>query len=217
MGQGAKAGILQFFDTLRVEERGSVGVTIVMPGFTESEATAGKLVGEKGDMILDSERRDVSVMCPALYLVPYFNYKERVLHCWIKWWWITDAHGEVTMWKIYCFIWCDHNDFSRVHKFLCVTKLCGDDPQAHFGPQPMAYAATVAKSAVSATLRGYRYVITPYFYTVLLLWRMIAPEIIDIMFYFQAVKSPAKPANKQVLEVTGAQKYLYTQSAQKAD
>ena len=31
-----------------------------MPGFTESEATAGKLVGEKGDMIKDSDRRDVS-------------------------------------------------------------------------------------------------------------------------------------------------------------
>ena len=31
-----------------------------MPGFTKSEATASKLVGDKGDMIKDSDRRDVS-------------------------------------------------------------------------------------------------------------------------------------------------------------
>jgi hypothetical protein len=60
--QGAKAGVLQFFDTLRVEERDNLGgITIVMPGFTESEATGGKLVDEKGDLIQDTERRDVRV------------------------------------------------------------------------------------------------------------------------------------------------------------
>ena len=62
MWQGAKAGVLQFFDTLRNEERDNLsGITIVMPGFTESEATGGKLVGEKGDMIQDTERRDVRI------------------------------------------------------------------------------------------------------------------------------------------------------------
>ena len=89
--------------------------------------------------------------------------------------------------------------------------------QAHFGTQPMAYAATVAKDAVHATVRGYRYVITPYFYTVLLLWRLIAPEMIDTLFYLQAVKNPAKPANNAVLEATGAQKYLYAKSTQKEE
>lgn len=144
---GAKAGVLQFFDTLRNEERDYLaGVTVVMPGFTESEATGGKLVGEKGDLIQDTERRD-----------------------------------------------------------------------AHFGTQPMAHAATVAKDAVHATVRGYRYVITPYFYTVMLLWRLVAPEMIDTMFYFQAVKNPGKPANKSILEATGAQKVLYAKSTQKAE
>ena len=56
-----KAVILNFFNTLRVEEKDSLSaITIVMPRFTESEATAGKLVGDKGDMIKDSDRRDVS-------------------------------------------------------------------------------------------------------------------------------------------------------------
>jgi hypothetical protein len=81
----------------------------------------------------------------------------------------------------------------------------------------MAYASTVAKAAVHATLRGYRYVITPYFYSVLLLWRLVAPELIDLMFYSQAVKNPGNPANKQILEATGAQKYLYAKSTQKAE
>jgi short-subunit dehydrogenase len=59
--QGAKAGVLQFFDTLRVEEKDSLAaVTIVMPGLTESEATGGKLVDEKGGMVQDTQRRDVS-------------------------------------------------------------------------------------------------------------------------------------------------------------
>ena len=31
-----------------------------MSGFTKNEAMAGKLVGDKGDMIKDSDRRDVS-------------------------------------------------------------------------------------------------------------------------------------------------------------
>ena len=31
-----------------------------MPGFTESKATVGKLVGDKDGMIKDSDRRDVS-------------------------------------------------------------------------------------------------------------------------------------------------------------
>ena len=89
--------------------------------------------------------------------------------------------------------------------------------QAHFGPQPMAYASTIAKDAVFSTRRGYRYVITPYFYTVLLLWRLVAPEMLDMMFYFQTVKNPGKPANKQTLDSTGAQQFLYAKSAQKAE
>jgi len=144
---GAKAGVLQFFDTLRVEESGKVGITIVMPGFTESEATGGKLVGEKGEMIQDSDRRD-----------------------------------------------------------------------AHFGPQPMAYASTVARASVKATLRGWRYVITPYFYSALMLYRLIAPELIDLMFYNQTVRNPKKPFSKQAIEATGVNEQLYAKSTvQKGD
>lgn len=66
MWQGAKAGLLQFFDTLRVEERDSVGITIVMPGLTESEATRGKLIDEKGDMVMDQYRRDVRTLLQIL-------------------------------------------------------------------------------------------------------------------------------------------------------
>lgn len=81
----------------------------------------------------------------------------------------------------------------------------------------MAYAETVAKSAVDATLHGWRYVITPYYYTALLLYRLVVPEILDTMFYYQTVTKPKYPANKQIVDVTGAQKYLYAESTQKAE
>jgi hypothetical protein len=73
----------------------------------------------------------------------------------------------------------------------------------------MAYASTVAKASVDATLRGYRYVVTPYFYSPLLLWRIFAPEVLDKLFYSQGAKDPAKPANKKILEATKAQRVGY--------
>lgn len=144
---GAKAGVHQFFDTLRNEERGIVTITILMPGMTESEITGGKLIGEKGDITQEIPRRD-----------------------------------------------------------------------AHFGTQPMAYPSKVAQDAVYAMRRGYRYVISPYLYTMFLLYRLAAPELIDWMFYFQAVKNPENPANKTTLEQNPAlYKAVYTEGARKVD
>eukprot|EP00897_Mesotaenium_endlicherianum_P008953 jgi/Mesen1/8086/ME000434S07331 len=55
----AKLAQLQFFDTLRSEPAGhDVSITVGFPGGTTSELTAGKMLGEEGEMVVDSARRD---------------------------------------------------------------------------------------------------------------------------------------------------------------
>lgn len=49
-----------FFETLRVELGSDVGVTIVTPGFIESELTQGKFVTGEGRIQIDENLRDVS-------------------------------------------------------------------------------------------------------------------------------------------------------------
>ncbi|CAK9265012.1 unnamed protein product [Sphagnum jensenii] len=46
----AKAAALQFYETLRVEVGETIGITIVMPGWIESEMTRGKFVGAEGEL-----------------------------------------------------------------------------------------------------------------------------------------------------------------------
>ncbi|KAG0558653.1 hypothetical protein KC19_10G043700 [Ceratodon purpureus] len=143
---GAKAGILQFFDTLRVEAGDTVGITVLMPGFTESEGTRGKMINENGEMIFNQKKRD-----------------------------------------------------------------------EHFGPSPMAFTEEVAKAAVKGMLRGQRYVIVPFYYSVFLLYRVFAPEVMEWMFRFGFVSHPEKPRSKQALEATNAQKVLYPKSTLKGE
>ncbi|KAF6161532.1 hypothetical protein GIB67_009411 [Kingdonia uniflora] len=57
----SKAALMNFFEGLRVELGPEVGVTIVTPGYIESELTQGKFLSKEGEMILDPEMRDVVV------------------------------------------------------------------------------------------------------------------------------------------------------------
>jgi NAD(P)-dependent dehydrogenase (short-subunit alcohol dehydrogenase family) len=58
--QAAQAAIFNFFDTLRVELGSSVGgITIVTPGWIESEMTMGKFLDRSGKMDVDEAQRDV--------------------------------------------------------------------------------------------------------------------------------------------------------------
>ena len=59
--QAAKAGIFNFFDTLRIELGSSIGgITIVTPAFIESEMLMGKYVSDKGETEWQEDQRDVS-------------------------------------------------------------------------------------------------------------------------------------------------------------
>ncbi|KAL5543858.1 hypothetical protein UlMin_007642 [Ulmus minor] len=57
----SKAALSMFFETLKVELGSDITITIVTPGFVESELTQGKFMGNEGKMIVDQDLRDVQV------------------------------------------------------------------------------------------------------------------------------------------------------------
>ncbi|OVA09597.1 Short-chain dehydrogenase/reductase SDR [Macleaya cordata] len=57
----SKAAMYNFFETLRVELGSSVAISIVSPGFIESEMTQGKHLSENGTMELDPQKRDAQI------------------------------------------------------------------------------------------------------------------------------------------------------------
>ncbi|XP_012471096.1 11-beta-hydroxysteroid dehydrogenase A [Gossypium raimondii] len=57
----SKAALTAFFDTLRIELGSEVKITIVTPGFIESEITQGKFLQRDGNMEVQQDMRDVQV------------------------------------------------------------------------------------------------------------------------------------------------------------
>lgn len=51
---------MTLFETLRVEVGSDIGITIVTPGYIESELTKGKFLTAEGKMEVDQDLRDVS-------------------------------------------------------------------------------------------------------------------------------------------------------------
>ncbi|XVF54723.1 hypothetical protein PTKIN_Ptkin05aG0204000 [Pterospermum kingtungense] len=57
----SKAALVAFFGTLRIELWNDVKITIVTPGFIESEITKGKHYSKEGKMEVEQDMRDVQV------------------------------------------------------------------------------------------------------------------------------------------------------------
>ncbi|KAF7838791.1 11-beta-hydroxysteroid dehydrogenase 1B-like [Senna tora] len=57
----SKAAIVSMYETLRVEVGSEVGITIVTPGYIESEFTKGKFLTAQGKVEVDQDLRDVEV------------------------------------------------------------------------------------------------------------------------------------------------------------
>ncbi|XP_022955311.1 11-beta-hydroxysteroid dehydrogenase 1B-like isoform X1 [Cucurbita moschata] len=57
----SKAALRSFFETLRVEMSPEIGITVVTPGFVESEITKGKALYSHGRMEVHQDVRDVLV------------------------------------------------------------------------------------------------------------------------------------------------------------
>ncbi|CAA0831758.1 11-beta-hydroxysteroid dehydrogenase 1A [Striga hermonthica] len=63
----SKAAISQFFETLRVEFGPDIGITLVTPGYIESELTQGKFYTKVGKLEVDQDMRDVQLsLMPVL-------------------------------------------------------------------------------------------------------------------------------------------------------
>lgn len=52
--------MLNFFETLRIELGSDVHITIVTPGYIESELTQGKYFSGEGELVVNQDIRDVS-------------------------------------------------------------------------------------------------------------------------------------------------------------
>ncbi|WVZ85357.1 hypothetical protein U9M48_032294 [Paspalum notatum var. saurae] len=57
----SKAAVLNFFETLRIELCGKVGITIATPGWIESEMTKGKHLSKDGAVEVNQDTRDAQV------------------------------------------------------------------------------------------------------------------------------------------------------------
>ncbi|KAF5196309.1 11-beta-hydroxysteroid dehydrogenase 1B [Thalictrum thalictroides] len=57
----SKAALINFYECLRAEVGNDIGITIVTPGFIESEMSQGKFLSKGGKMTLDQELRDTLV------------------------------------------------------------------------------------------------------------------------------------------------------------
>lgn len=77
--QASKAALTQFFETLRIEFGSDIGVTLVTPGYIESELTQGKFTGKAGTEEIDEDMRDVSSFLPNsislhIYIYTHTSY-----------------------------------------------------------------------------------------------------------------------------------------------
>ncbi|PIA33839.1 hypothetical protein AQUCO_04000128v1 [Aquilegia coerulea] len=57
----SKAALINFYECLRAEVGNAINITIVTPGFIESEMTRGKILSKEGKMTLDTELRDALI------------------------------------------------------------------------------------------------------------------------------------------------------------
>ncbi|EOY22542.1 Glucose 1-dehydrogenase, putative [Theobroma cacao] len=59
--KASKAALISFYETLRIEFRTQIGITIVTLGLIKTEMTEGKFLSREGKLVVDREMRDVQV------------------------------------------------------------------------------------------------------------------------------------------------------------
>jgi NAD(P)-dependent dehydrogenase (short-subunit alcohol dehydrogenase family) len=59
--QASKGAVIRFYETLRSELGSHVRITILMPGYVESNLTMGKGIQKDGNVGIDEEARDVHI------------------------------------------------------------------------------------------------------------------------------------------------------------
>ncbi|KAM5571617.1 11-beta-hydroxysteroid dehydrogenase A-like [Rosa sericea] len=99
----SKAAMLSMFETLRVEFGPEVHITIVTPGYIESEMNKGKYLSPEGKMTVDQEMRDVQVSAIPVERVQecanaIVNSVCRGQRCLTEPAW----YKVIYMWKVFC-------------------------------------------------------------------------------------------------------------------
>jgi hypothetical protein len=116
---------------------------------------------------------------------------------------------------------CINSTTQGEHSVLDLTTCTGfcwyGNMQIHIGPVPVTPVSECASAAVKGVLRGHHDVTVPFYYSVFLLYRVFAPEVLMWAFRLVYVLNPKKPPSKKILEATEANKILYPASIQKSD
>ncbi|WVZ78083.1 hypothetical protein U9M48_025848 [Paspalum notatum var. saurae] len=143
----ANAALINFFETLRTELGNQVRITIVTPGWVESEMSKGKYLKEHGEVEVDQETRD-----------------------------------------------------------------------AQIGLFPVDYAKNCAKAMVQAAQQGERYLTVPAWFRAMYLWRVFAPEVVEICYrllYMHGGHGTRQPS--KMMAESGGKQLLYPTSLRSDD
>ncbi|KAI3671446.1 hypothetical protein L1987_87184 [Smallanthus sonchifolius] len=129
----SKAALAQFYETMRVEFGSDVKITIVTPGFIESELTQGKFLSHEGKMVVDHVTRDMQVnLSPvgkvettARAIVKQALRGERYVTepSWMK---------MSYVWKV---LWPEAVEW--VNRLMCMTTIGGESPHDTVGKRIM--------------------------------------------------------------------------------
>uniref|UniRef100_A0A0A9CMM9 Uncharacterized protein n=1 Tax=Arundo donax TaxID=35708 RepID=A0A0A9CMM9_ARUDO len=145
----ANAALVNFFETLRTELGSEVGITIVTPGWIESEMSKGKFLKEHSELEVDQEMRD-----------------------------------------------------------------------AQIGLFPVEYAKNCAKAIVQAARQGERYLTVPAWFRTMYLWRVFAPEVVEICYrllYMHGHGASQTDAPRRKIAESGGKQLLYPTSLRSDD
>ncbi|CAD6222853.1 unnamed protein product [Miscanthus lutarioriparius] len=140
----ANAALINFFETLQTELGSQVGITVVTPGWIESEMSKGKYLKEHGEVEVDQEMRD-----------------------------------------------------------------------AQIGLFPVEYDKNCAKAMVQAAQQGERYLTVPAWFRAMYLWRVFAPEVVEICYrllYMHGHGARQADTASRTMAESGGKQLLYPTS-----
>ena len=184
----AKAALLNFYETLRVE----IGDEV------ESEMTAGKFVTAEGKVDWSKEQRDVSLAVVVRYS---FHLPAAIAFAKSSRWCVPNHYlNERTTLFLSCLL-----------IFLaCVLA------QRHVGPSPVEPTQSAAVAIVNAALRGQRSVYIPSWYSTVLYYRVFAPDVVErFLRVMYTAPRGSEPFSKMAVQ-SGADALLYPSSIQKS-
>ncbi|KAJ0971224.1 hypothetical protein J5N97_019183 [Dioscorea zingiberensis] len=94
-----------------------------------------------------------------------------------------------------------------------------DTRDVQIGLYPVVNSEECARAIVTAARRGERCVTVPSWFSVFYLWRVFAPEVIDLLYRMFLLARPATetPQSKMIMDAIGAKEILYPASIQEQD